>query len=187
MIKFDESTHTYTYEGKVIPSVSEIVKRLLPGQYKDIPEWILNRAAEFGTEVHSMVEVYNDHGLYLSAEDERKNHCLDEWIRLQDEHGVGINSSEMKVHYKGLYAGTFDAIAKIDNQVALIDFKTTSKVHTEYLTLQLNLYRLAYGNITGERVDRLIGVWLPKKGKGKLVECELIPDEELLEMIQEVL
>ena len=33
----------------------------------------------------------------------------------------------MKVHYKGLYAGTFDAMAKIDNQVTLIDFKTTFK------------------------------------------------------------
>ena len=49
-----------------------------------------------------MIEVYNR---YLPAEDERKNHCLDEWIRLKD--GITIKS-ETRVHYKELYAGTFD-------------------------------------------------------------------------------
>ncbi len=185
MIHFDELTHTYTVNGKNLPSVSEIIKRILPGQYADIPEWILNKAAEFGTEVHSMIEVYNETGLYLPAEDERKNNCLDEWIRLKD--GITIKSSETRVHYKELYAGTFDAMAVIDGKLTLMDYKTTSKVHTEHLTLQLNLYRLAYENLTGERVERLIGVWLPKKGKGKLVECDLIPDEELLKKLAEVI
>ena len=182
MIQFDEATHTYY---KIIPSVSEIIKRILPGQYADIPEWILQKAADFGTDVHSMIEVYNETGLYLPAEDERKNHCLDEWIRLKD--GITIKSSEMRVHYKDLYAGAFDAMAVIDGKLTLMDYKTTSKVHTEHLTLQLNLYRLAYENLTGERVERLVGVWLPKKGKGKLVECGLIPDEELIEKLKGVL
>lgn len=181
MIEFNEELHQYTINGKIIPSVSEIIKRILPGQYDSIPEWILQRAAEFGTDVHSMIEVYNVHGMYLPAEDERKNHCLDEWIKLKD--GIEITSSEMMVNYKDIYCGTFDALAKIDGQTVLMDYKTTSKVHTEHLTLQLNLYRLAYENLTGERVDRLIGVWLPKTGEGKLVECDLIPDEELMGMI----
>ena len=181
MIEFDALTHTYTVDGRVLPSVSEIIKRILPGQYESIPEWILNKAAEFGTDVHSMIEAYNEHGLYLPAEDERKNYCLDEWIRLKD--GIEIKSSEMMVSYKDLYAGTFDAMAMIDGKLVLMDFKTTSKVHTEHLTLQLNLYRLAYENLYKRKVDRLIGVWLPKTAKGKLVECDLIPDEELEDLI----
>ena len=185
MIHFDEASHTYTVNGKVLPSVSEIVGRIMPGQYDSIPEYILNIAAEFGTEVHSMIEVYNEFDMYLPAEDERKNHCLDEWIKLKD--GIKIKSSEMRVHYKDIYAGTFDALAEIDGKLVLMDYKTTSKVHTEHLTLQLNLYRLAYENLTGSRVDRLIGVWLPKNGKGKMVECDLMADEELIEKLMGVL
>lgn len=182
MMVFDEATHTYRIEGKVIPSVSEIVRRILPNQYKDVPEFVLRKAAEFGTDVHSMIEVYNDTGLYLPAEDERKNHCLDEWIKLKD--GITIKASEMRVHYKDIYAGTFDALAEMDGKLALIDFKTTSKVHEEYLTLQLNLYRMALESLSEGRVERLAGIWLPKKGKGKIVECELIPDEKLLRMVE---
>lgn len=181
MIEFNSDLHQYTVDGKILPSVSEIIKRILPGQYDSIPEFVLQKAAEFGTDVHSMIEIYNEHGLYLPAEDDRKNHCLDEWIRLKE--GITIKSSEMMVNYKDIYCGTFDALAEIDGQTVLMDYKTTSKVHTEHLTLQLNLYRLAYENLYKRKVDRLIGVWLPKTAKGKLVECDLIPDEELEELI----
>lgn len=39
-------------------SPSQIVKFLFPDAYKDIPEWILEKAAEFGKDLHESIQTY---------------------------------------------------------------------------------------------------------------------------------
>lgn len=41
-------------------SPSQIVKFLFPDAYKDIPEWILEKAAEFGKDLHESIQAYID-------------------------------------------------------------------------------------------------------------------------------
>lgn len=41
-------------------SPSQIVKFLFPDAYKDVPDWILEKAAEFGKDLHESIQTYID-------------------------------------------------------------------------------------------------------------------------------
>lgn len=41
-------------------SPSQIVKFLFPDAYKDVPEWILEKASEFGKDLHEIIQAYID-------------------------------------------------------------------------------------------------------------------------------
>ena len=47
-LEFDAATHTYTANGKVVPSVTQIISELLPMQFK-CDDWYLQR----GSAVHA--------------------------------------------------------------------------------------------------------------------------------------
>lgn len=183
MIQFDEALHEYRINGRRIPSVSEIVRHTAGNQYSEVPAFVLKRASEFGTDVHLMIELFNATGIIREQDDPRKLHCLNEWIRLAEE--IEIVASEQMVHFNERYCGTFDAIGLYKGQLVLIDYKTTSKIHEEHLTLQLNLYRMAYEKITGKKIKGMLGIWLPKKGEGKIYECKRIPNTKLVKMLDE--
>ena len=57
-LQFCEKTHTYTVNGFVVPSVSEIMKPLSAAHYGGIDTDTLNKAANRGTIVHAAVENY---------------------------------------------------------------------------------------------------------------------------------
>ena len=52
---FDEGTHTYRLDGKVVPSITQLIKPLSP--YDGIPKHILDNAANFGTAIHKLIEL----------------------------------------------------------------------------------------------------------------------------------
>lgn len=177
----------YYLDGKKLPSVSTILRLLFGFQYGGIPEYILEKARIFGTETHTAIELYNETGIEKYSEDPLRNHCLNEWIRLKDEYGIEIIASEQRVRYKSLYAGTFDSIGKTADGLALIDYKVTAKLDERHLLYQLNLYKIAYEERTGREISKLYGVWLPKRGRGKVVDIEILDKDELLEEVENAL
>ena len=188
MITFEESTHTYTTEmGRVIPSVSEVVGEILGDQYSSVPRHILEAAAQFGTDVHSAIEMYNLTGLVDQNAPGNQLGCLEEYIKLLVKHDIKPLKNEVMVHYKHIYAGTFDLIAHQGGQLALIDYKTTAQLNEDWLLWQLNLYRLAYESMTEDKIERLTGIWLPKGKLGKAVEVPIIFDDQLILTMEEAL
>lgn len=186
MIQFDEFSHTYTVDEKPAISVSELIRLInamngKPDHYADIPDFVLNRAAEFGTAVHLAIELHNQTGM-IGDLPQGGEHCLNEWLRLKGD--IQPIENEKIVHYKDWYAGTVDLIGMEGDKFVLADYKTTSKLYTDNVTLQLNLYRLAYERMTWAKIDVLRAYWLPKRQSGKAVDLDPIPDDELLEMIK---
>ena len=58
MLKFNSETHQYYFE---IPSVSAILRAtVFKDKYKNVPEHILQAAADFGTAIHDAIERDND-------------------------------------------------------------------------------------------------------------------------------
>lgn len=183
---FDEVEHTYTINGKLIPSVSLIVGLMLGDNYKGIPMHILNKASQFGSDVHKFIELYNETSILEYKNDYKILHCVSEWVRLSEEFDE-IIESEQSVHYMELYAGTFDSIALKGKKRVLIDYKTTNKFHRERVTLQLNLYRIAYQWLTGKKIDELCCVWLPKHTRGKIIYLDILEEYELIEKVEGIL
>lgn len=185
MIEFVEEEHLYIYDGVIIPSVSEILKFIFPEKYKDVPDYILQNKAEYGSLVHELVEqLENGKTIEELKQDYEFNYIveasLEQHLRLKKEYEIETISQEEMVCYKGLYAGRYDSEAMIKGELSLIDRKTTAELDEEYLSWQLSYYELA----KGKRYKKLYVEWLPKKGLGKIVEIKRKSKKELIEMLE---
>lgn len=131
---FNEEKHEYMVKGKVVPSVSEIMKCATCLYYTDeIPPRVLELACMKGTAVHKAIEDY------LLFEDytieDRYRPIMEQFLKWLDDYKPEI----IKVEYKmtnGEYAGTCDLICKIDNKIIGIDHKTSSQIHTKMIAIQ---------------------------------------------------
>ena len=55
------------------------------------------------------------------------------WLVMAEERGIEWLGSEKKVYSKlWNYAGTIDALARINGELYVIDFKTSAKIYKEY-------------------------------------------------------
>ena len=58
-VVFDEERHTYTLNGKPLMGITGILhKYIFPDKYSNIPQAILDRAAERGHEIHRQVQMW---------------------------------------------------------------------------------------------------------------------------------
>lgn len=185
-LTFDSAGHEYRLNGRPLPTVSQIVKLITGDTYAGIPKHILNKAAAFGTAVHKAIELYNETFIIKYTDDFKMAYCLSQWVKLKSEFDE-IKQNETMVHYRDLFAGTFDSIAVKNGELVLIDYKTTNRFHRESVTIQLNLYRIAYEWMTGKKIRRLAAVWLPKHRPGKIEYLAILDDDELLKVVEAVL
>lgn len=181
MIEYIDEIHTYLYNGVIIPSVTQILQeKLFKDKYRDVPKYILEKKAKYGSRVHSLIEKiennedYEENSVYI-------NESIKQYKEIKGKHKMQVISQEQIVCYKGLYAGKYDMIAKLDNQNCLVDIKTTYEVDEEYLSWQLSMYELAIG----EKFDKLYCLWLPKGGIAKLIEVKRKDIEEIEKVINE--
>ncbi len=174
-VEFIKDTHTYLVDGIVVPSVSKILRKtIFADKYKNIPERILKRAAKYGTEMHEAIEFDDDSKL-----DKKQKKSFLEWKNLQKQYNIKPLRQETIVHYGIDYAGTFDMIAVLLGEEALIDIKTTAKLDISYLSWQLSMYAYAYG-FDGD----LYAVWLPKREDARVVAIPRIEENQILKLLE---
>lgn len=133
-IEFDESKHQYSFNGEVIPSVTEILSPITASGYSKINPAVLEHAAMKGTLVHEWCEMYD----YDSADEvvpsELAPYCAayanfirdyrPEWEMIEEivgwyTKGVGYN-----------YAGRLDRMGVIDGERSIVDIKTIASPST---------------------------------------------------------
>ena len=134
MIKFNEEKHEYNVDGKVVPSVTEIMKCATCLYYtKDIPPEILELACKKGSAVHKAIEeqlLFEEYDI-----EEKYKPIFSQFLKWYDDYKPEI----LKVEYQmsnGIYAGTCDLICKINGKIIGIDHKTSSEIHTNMIAIQ---------------------------------------------------
>ena len=195
MVEFLEDTHTYLIDGIIVPSVTTIIKKILPDKYKGIDTKILQKKAKYGTKGHEVIEFIGknklDHTEALNDIVERFNTreinqylyiSLREYLRLCNKHQIEVIENEKIVNYGYEFVGTLDMIANVKGKRCLIDIKFTAELDNEYLSWQLRMYRMAYG----EEFDGYYCLWLPKGKIGKLAEVIPKTEEEILKKLEEI-
>lgn len=176
MIEFIKESHTYLVDGVITPSVSQILAAtIFKNKYANIPEFIMKRAAHYGTNVHNAIEL-ND---WIGLTDEEYI-AYDNYQNLVKTHKINVISHEQVVVYQKYYIGRYDMEAWVGDDKCLIDIKTTYKLDMEYLSWQLSMYELA----KGIRYDKLFVIWLTKKGNSELVEIERKSESEIMGLIK---
>lgn len=99
-------------------SPSQIVKFLFPDVYKDIPEWILEKAAEFGKDLHESIQTYIEQP---DLDDEITEALItDNKIRLYEAFKQWFTEQEIKEPRTEYYLETDTLHGYLD----LVDFET---------------------------------------------------------------
>ena len=180
MLEFNEETHTYYLDGIKLPCVSDILHIIFPNKYKGIDNQILSNKAHYGSIVHKAIECL-EQDLEMPEMNIFQELSIEQYKKLKEKYNIEVLSQEQKVHYRELYAGTYDMEANINNIHSLVDIKTTAELDKEYLSWQLSYYEMAIG----KRFKKLYCLWLPKKDLGQLVEVKRKSKKELLKKLEE--
>ena len=174
---FLEEPHVYELDGEELPSVSEVTRFIARETYSDIPQHILDNAADRGTRVHRLTEALDKYG---SCEaDEVELPYVSAYVDFRKKHKVQWEKIEWSTYNKErLYGATIDRYGIVDGEKAIVDLKTTSTLHTVSVTAQLTLYKMACES-QGMEVEKLYVLQLKKDGKA--VFKEITPDPKLAE------
>lgn len=183
-IEFLEDTHTYLNEdGIIIPSVSELIRFKYPEGYSGIPERVLKRKAKYGETVHKYIEMFVKGEITLEEINKKKidpniKIAVEQFETLRKMWAFHVKDMEQIVSWKGKFAGRYD-ILTIDDLI--IDIKTTSEIHEDWLRWQLSLYALALGI----EKDFHYCIWLPKGKMGKVVQINALPKDEVIKLVKD--
>ena len=158
VLEYIDETHTYLYDGIVLPSITQLLKCKFGGKYDGIPKATLERAAELGTAVHKAIEDYERQGLETELPELRN------WKFLKKAHGFDCLDNEVPVVLfndgEAVACGRLDLVLCEQNSIGLGDIKRTSTLDKQYLTYQLNCYRVAYMQCYCAEIAFLRGVHL---------------------------
>lgn len=158
VLEYIEETHTYLYDGVVLPSITQLLKTKFGGKYDGIPKDILERAADMGSAVHKSIEDFEKQGIESNLPELRnykflkkayKFDCIDNEVPVvlfQDDEPIAC--------------GRLDLVLTEGEQIGLGDIKRTSALDKYYLAYQLNLYRIAYQQCYGVEISFLRGLHL---------------------------
>lgn len=176
-VKFKKEEHTYTLNGKELHGITGMLSRqLFADKYKDVPEYVMRRAAERGTAIHEDCEFADATGLEPLTVEGRN------YLKLRKEFKVVAN--EYTVSDNDYFASNIDCVWEKEGKVFLADIKTTSYLDEEYLSWQLSIYAYLFELQNPElKVCGLYGAWL-KDDKYKLVDINRKPIEEIIRLME---
>ena len=157
-VLFDEGRHTYQLYGQQLDGVTPIIAWLFPDTYKDIPQSVLDAAADYGTMIHKTCELYDSLGIGESE-------VTKAYAELLEHNGMKPMLSEYLVSDEHRIASSID---KVMENYDLADIKTTSKVHIPNVTMQLSIYAWLFERQNpGVTAGELYCIWLPRPRYGK--------------------
>ena len=138
---------------------------------EDVANYVMRVAANRGTRVHKMAELtlsnkpvggVSEYGVAAVALFKMMEPALQKFdnIRALEQ---PIYSAELEV------AGTADAICDFDGTPAVVDFKTATRMRDkesiENHFLQCTFYSIAWEEITGEKIEKIIIIMASEDGK----------------------
>ena len=126
---FDEATHTYTLDGVVIPSVTEICAPITCGKYP--PVGVVQQAAARGTRVHELCALYDMDALPDEIEAGLVGY-VKAWTAFCRDYKPVWRHIELPLYGEidpgQPFAGTLDRIGEIDGRTRVVDIKTTASL-----------------------------------------------------------
>lgn len=139
-VTFDEDWHCYKKGDKILPSVTRLLDN---GEYVDIDPEILEYACEKGKIIHKEIENYLKQGKF--------------------------GFTKEFYDFLDIYIGEEE---KFSNK-AIFDIKTYSQAtpsKREKCYKQCKMYAEGVKHLTGIEINQFYMIWLPNKGKGKLID-----------------
>jgi hypothetical protein len=126
-LQFDESTHTYTLGGMIIPSVTQVLSSVGIVDYSRVPPHVLAEAAERGTAIHRACRFLDENDLDESVLCPWIIPYLEAWKKFKLLHNPGFVLIErpLTACINGMaFAGTPDRVGTMGDIPYIIEIKT---------------------------------------------------------------
>lgn len=162
-VTFNESEHRYFLNKKELQGItSTIIRWLFPDTYADIPEDVLQRAADHGHYVHSCIEMLPIVGTTPDCPESQQ------FLDLITARNLTLSECEYLVTDRKHFASKIDQVLTTDNgAIWLADTKTTSERHEPKVRAQLSIYAYFFEKQNPElKVDGIAEIWLPRPQYG---------------------
>ena len=158
VLEYIDETHTYIYDGVVLPSITQILKVKFGNKYNGIPKEIMKIASVLGTAVHKAVENFEQDGIECDLPELRNYKFLKKTYKFDcigNEVPIVLFRND-----EAVACGRLDLVLQEGEKIGLGDIKRTATLDKNYLAYQLNLYRIAYQQCYGQNIDFLKGLHL---------------------------
>jgi len=165
MLTFDAEKHEYKFDGKVIPSVTQIMEYSKLVDLEWVSKELLEEKGDLGTKVHKATELYDQNILDIDDLHPVLRNYLNGWIKFKKDYDFQIKEIEqIYYHPKYSFAGTLDRVGIAQSVKTLVDIKsgTKQKVHE----IQTAAYKLLYdlGRPKKEMIKKRLIVYLSETG-----------------------
>ncbi len=164
-LELDESTHTYTLDGRRLISVTQALS-ILDNRWKIDPFYL-----ERGRLVHLATEYYDRDELDDSTVDPQIQPYFDAYIKFGMDTGFKPTHIELKLfHPEYFYAGKIDRIGHLNGCLVIIDLKSGAKASQADLLQGASYFELA--KINNIPVKKVFDLYLNENGTYKLEPIE---------------
>lgn len=179
-VAFNQEEHTYSLNGIALKGITGMIKsQLFPDMYKDIPQYILDKAAERGTMVHESIELFD-----AGFEPKDTTPELESYKRIKRENELTTLANEYIVTDKEHFASAIDLVLCKGEYIILTDIKTTYTLDKEYVRWQLSIYAYLFELQNPElKVSKLYALWL-RDDKSEFAEMERVDMGTIKELLQ---
>ena len=180
-VVFLQEPHKYVLGEKELSGITGLIQsKIFPDLYKDIPSFVLDKAARRGSFVHETIEMYDSGFIPSEISPELGN-----YIAIKSENKLNTIASEYVVSDNEHYASCIDIVLEDeDGNIVLADIKTTSDLHLEYVRWQLSIYAyfFEFQNPT-LKASKLAVIWL-RDDKSRYVELKRVPTKYIKELLK---
>lgn len=180
-VVFTPEDHRYFLNGKELSGITGLIKsQLFADKYANIPQFVLDRAAERGTMVHESIELLD--GGFAPAETTPE---LENYKHIKEENALTTVANEYIVTDNEHFASGIDLVLsdKEDN-IILADIKTTSVLDKEYVRWQLSIYAYLFELQNPDlKVSKLYVLWL-RGDKSEFAEVQRIDTDVVKDLLQ---
>lgn len=123
---FDPETHTYSADGQILPSVTQVLTEQRFIDFSNVPADVMAEARARGTYVHQVLHAYLENDFDLDDCDPRFRGYLDSAIAFHAEARLTAVRVEFRFwHVRRGFAGTVDYVAvDPDGVIVICDWKT---------------------------------------------------------------
>lgn len=185
-VTFIEENHQYFIGKKQLKGITgTLVRKAFPDTYKDIPESVLMKAAERGGMIHNSFELFctvfdSDINMYPNPTEE-----IRAFNSMLVSYGLHHVDSEYLVTDSENFASAIDGVfADSDGNIYLVDYKTTSTLHYDNVSLQLSIYARWFEEQNPDlKVKELVCMWF-KNGQSRFQPLPRVSEEKIDALIK---
>jgi hypothetical protein len=150
ILQFSPETHTYTVDGLVVPSVTQLLDDSgLTPDYTAVPYRVREHARQRGLHVDLACDLYDEDDLDWSSVHPECVGFVESWIRFRDEEGYEPVASQVPLYHPLGYAGTADSVGQLNGQWVVVERKATARMSPLYALQTAGYSQAPYAAPTG--------------------------------------